>query len=64
MTAGYTFVAPNLTPDPETGHIYDWDLDTFMKRMKKGASPPDITYALGCLYSNGFGGYCCHIQVP
>lgn len=36
MTAGYTFIAPNLTPDPETGHIYDWDLETFMRRRKKG----------------------------
>lgn len=36
MTAGFTFIAPNLTPDPETGHIYDWDLETFMRRMQKG----------------------------
>ncbi len=36
MTQGYTFIAPNLTPDPKTGHIYDWDLNTFFMRMKKG----------------------------
>lgn len=36
MTAGYTYISPNLTPDPETGHIYEWDLQTFMRRMKQG----------------------------
>ena len=35
-TKGYTFITPNLTPDPETGVIYDWDEDTFVKRMKQG----------------------------
>ena len=36
MTNGFTFIAPNLTPDPETGHIYDWDLNRFIQRMKNG----------------------------
>lgn len=36
MTAGFTFIAPNLTPDPKTGHIYDWDLETFKMRMNRG----------------------------
>ena len=33
---GYEFVYPNLTPDPETGHITSWDEDTFLKRLHGG----------------------------
>jgi mono/diheme cytochrome c family protein len=28
--------APNLTPDPETGHITNWTQDQFMKRFRAG----------------------------
>lgn len=35
-TGGYTFVTPNLTPDPETGVLAGWDEETFIQRMKKG----------------------------
>ncbi|TXI31620.1 MAG: cytochrome c [Niabella sp.] len=34
--AGVTFVTPNLTPDPQTGHIYDWTEQQFIDRFKKG----------------------------
>jgi mono/diheme cytochrome c family protein len=33
---GYEFVTPNLTPDPETGHITAWDEDTFLRRFRAG----------------------------
>jgi mono/diheme cytochrome c family protein len=39
---GTTFVTPNLTPDPKTGHIYAWSEDVFVARFKNGvptASP-------------------------
>ena len=36
MTGGYVFTAPNLTPDSETGVMADWNLETFIRRMKKG----------------------------
>ncbi len=32
----FEMVVPNLTPDPETGHITNWDEDTFVGRFKKG----------------------------
>lgn len=35
-TNGYTFISPNLTPDPETGVMADWNEETFVARMKKG----------------------------
>jgi mono/diheme cytochrome c family protein len=28
--------APNLTPDPDTGHITDWSEDTFVERVRAG----------------------------
>jgi hypothetical protein len=28
--------APNLTPDPETGHIYNWTFDQFRNRFSQG----------------------------
>jgi mono/diheme cytochrome c family protein len=34
--SGYEFVIPNLTPDPETGHIVRWDEDTFVRRFQGG----------------------------
>lgn len=33
---GYEFVYPNLTPDPETGHITGWDEETFLRRFRGG----------------------------
>jgi mono/diheme cytochrome c family protein len=30
------FVTPNLTPDPETGHIYSWSEDQFVARLRAG----------------------------
>lgn len=36
MSDGNTYVSPNLTPDPETGHIYNWDEQTFINRFKAG----------------------------
>jgi len=30
------FNAPNLTPDPETGHIKDWTEEQFIQRFKSG----------------------------
>lgn len=32
----YIFVTPNLTPDPETGHIYSWSEEAFVQRFKAG----------------------------
>lgn len=31
---GMTFVTPNLTPDPETGHLYRWTEDQFVARFR------------------------------
>jgi hypothetical protein len=31
---------PNLTPDPETGHITQWDEEQFVKRMQTGRLKP------------------------
>lgn len=36
LTAGYTFVSPNLTPDKETGIMAEWDEETFVNRMQAG----------------------------
>ena len=36
FTEGYSFVTPNLTPDPETGIIADWDEELFLDRFKSG----------------------------
>lgn len=36
FSEGYGFVTPNLTPDPETGRITEWDEQTFVNRMKVG----------------------------
>jgi mono/diheme cytochrome c family protein len=34
------FSPPNLTPDPTTGHIYSWDEDGFVARLKAGRVYP------------------------
>ncbi|MCB9251709.1 MAG: c-type cytochrome [Flavobacteriales bacterium] len=34
FSKGYSFVSPNLTPDPGTGHIANWDRNTFIARFK------------------------------
>lgn len=34
--AAFEFVTPNLTPDPETGHITNWSEDDFVRRFKTG----------------------------
>jgi mono/diheme cytochrome c family protein len=31
-----TFVPPNLTPDPHTGHIVNWSEDQFVQRFRSG----------------------------
>jgi mono/diheme cytochrome c family protein len=36
FSKGFSFVTPNLTPDPETGIIADWDEDLFLDRFKSG----------------------------
>jgi mono/diheme cytochrome c family protein len=33
---GFEFVTPNLTPDPDTGHVTGWDEDTFLRRLHGG----------------------------
>jgi len=33
---GHSYVSPNLTPDPETGHIVKWDEATFIRRFRAG----------------------------
>jgi mono/diheme cytochrome c family protein len=33
---GMEFLPPNLTPDKETGYIYNWDEDGFVARFKAG----------------------------
>jgi mono/diheme cytochrome c family protein len=36
FSEGFSFVTPNLTPDPETGIISDWDEELFLDRFKSG----------------------------
>jgi mono/diheme cytochrome c family protein len=36
FSEGFSFVTPNLTPDPETGIISDWDEDLFLDRFNSG----------------------------
>jgi mono/diheme cytochrome c family protein len=38
---GMLYVSPNLTPDPETGVLTNWDEDTFVEVMKRGAAFAD-----------------------
>ncbi len=37
---GYMFVTPNLTPDPETGVMVNWDEQTFIERFQYGRLQP------------------------
>ena len=36
FTGGYSFVTPNLTPDPETGIMTSWTESTFVNRFRSG----------------------------
>jgi len=36
LSEGYSFVAPNLTPDKQTGLIAEWEESTFLTRFKNG----------------------------
>ncbi|MCB9245932.1 MAG: cytochrome c [Flavobacteriales bacterium] len=36
LTKGYSFLSPNLTPDPETGVLADWTETHFIERFKQG----------------------------
>lgn len=40
LTKGWTFTAPNLTPDPETGIMTSWSEEDFVRRMEKGRMHP------------------------
>lgn len=41
LTPGTVYVSPNLTPDPETGHIAEWTEEAFVTRMRIGATIED-----------------------
>lgn len=34
FSKGYSFMSPNLTPDPQTGHITNWSRQQFIDRFK------------------------------
>ncbi len=34
------YTTPNLTPDPETGRIYGWSQNAFIKRFRAGSILP------------------------
>ncbi|MBV6425537.1 MAG: Alcohol dehydrogenase (quinone), cytochrome c subunit [Haliscomenobacter sp.] len=36
LTKGYSFVSPNLTPDPATGVLANWTQEEFISRFKSG----------------------------
>lgn len=36
FSEGYSFISPNLTPDPETGIMANWTEETFIQRFKQG----------------------------
>ncbi len=40
MSPGKAVVSPNLTPDPETGRIANWDEKKFIERMRQGRIIP------------------------
>ena len=37
---GSTFVTPNLTPDPTSGHIYAWSEEQFLARFRHAVATP------------------------
>ncbi|MBL9037273.1 MAG: cytochrome c, partial [Archangium sp.] len=39
----FELVAPNLTPDPETGHMTTWSEDGFVARLRGGRAFPEST---------------------
>jgi mono/diheme cytochrome c family protein len=36
FTQGYSFISPNLTPDPETGILSSWTEENFVSRFRSG----------------------------
>jgi hypothetical protein len=36
FSQGKSFMTPNLTPDPATGHMTNWSEETFINRFKSG----------------------------
>lgn len=36
FSKGFGYISPNLTPDPETGIMFSWDEETFIKRFRQG----------------------------
>ncbi len=42
------FVPPNLTPDPETGHIYGWTTEQFIARFRAGPIRQGSHMPWGC----------------
>ncbi|MBM3270130.1 MAG: c-type cytochrome [Candidatus Sericytochromatia bacterium] len=48
---GWVVVSKNLTPDPKTGHIYNWSEDAFVARFKSGAGLPE-THMPWAFYKN------------
>ena len=43
----HLYVPPNLTPDPETGHLEHWTEDSFVARFRAGATIPDTLMPWG-----------------
>jgi hypothetical protein len=43
----YSCVTPNLTPDPATGHISQWNEEVFIKRFRAGKIIPHSTMPWG-----------------
>lgn len=37
---GYMFLTPNLTPDPQTGVMYNWDEQSFIEKFQYGRLQP------------------------
>ena len=49
FTEGYSYVSPNLTPDPETGWISAWSEQAFVNRMTGGRVHPTSPMPWGLL---------------
>lgn len=43
----HLYVPPNLTPDPETGHLRSWTEEAFVARFRAGATIPDTLMPWG-----------------